>query len=137
VIYMKYGYIYNYNYPTNSSVDGNSTAILIMFIVAIAAAFCIYYAFLKKDNGYKGFTKKLFDFLNFKDLTIEVVLKFVYLAAAIFLTLYSFLLISTSFGAFLFVLVIGNIVLRLSFELILVQILTYKNTKEINDKMKK
>ena len=134
---MKYGYAYNYNYPTTNAMEGNSTAILIMFIVAIAAAFCIYFAFLKKDEGYKGFTKWLYNFLTFKDLTIEVVLKFVYLVSAIFLTLFSFLLISTSFGAFLFVLVVGNIVLRLSFELILVQILTYKNTKEINDKMKK
>jgi len=134
--------MYNYSYPliTSTSVSkasNMSTVTLIMFIVALAAAVCIYFVFLKKDNNYKGFTKWLYNFLTFKNLTIETILKFVYLVAALFTTLVSFELISTSFGAFLFVLIIGNLALRIGFELTLVAILTYKNTNEINDKMKK
>ena len=73
----------------------------------------------------------------FKKLTIENVLKILYLICAIFVTLSSFATISTSFIAFLLYLVVGNLVVRISYELILVRLIICRNTTEINKKLDK
>ena len=79
----------------------------------------------------------MYDFLTFKKLTIENVLKILYLICAIFVTLSSFATISTSFIAFLLYLVVGNLVVRISYELILVRLIICRNTTEINKKLDK
>ena len=79
----------------------------------------------------------MYDFLTFKKLTIENVLKILYLICAIFVTLSSFATISTSFIAFLLYLVVGNLVVRIAYELILVRLIICRNTTEINKKLDK
>ena len=79
----------------------------------------------------------MYDFLTFKKLTIENVLKILYLICAIFVTLSSFATISTSFIAFLVYLVVGNLVARIAYELILVRLIICRNTTEINKKLDK
>jgi hypothetical protein len=79
----------------------------------------------------------MYDFLTFKKLTIENVLKILYLICAIFVTLSSFATISTSFIAFLVYLVVGNLVVRIAYELILVRLIICRNTTEINKKLDK
>ena len=99
----------------------------------------MYFTFLKKDNEgkYTGFLGWMYDFLTFKKLTIENVLKILYLICAIFVTLSSFATISTSFIAFLVYLVVGNLVVRIAYELILVRLIICRNTTEINKKLDK
>ena len=70
-------------------------------------------------------------------MLIEPILKVSYIILAIFITLYSFNMITVSFISFLLTLVLGNIVLRLIYEWCLVLIMIWKNTTEINDKTKK
>jgi len=79
----------------------------------------------------------MYDFLTFKKLTIENVLKILYLICAIFVTLSSFATISTSFIAFLLYLVVGNLIVRIAYELILVRLIICRNTTEINKKLDK
>ena len=79
----------------------------------------------------------MYDFLTFRKMVIEHVLKIVYLILAIFITLSSLGLISTSFIAFILTLVIGNLVLRVIYELSLVILIICRNTTEINKKMDK
>ena len=79
----------------------------------------------------------MYDFLTFKKLTIESVLKILYLICALFVTLSSFSIISTSFIAFLLYLVIGNLAVRIAYELILVRLIICRNTTEINKKLDK
>ena len=99
----------------------------------------IFLSFIKKDNEgkYTGFLGWMYDFLTFKKLTIENVLKILYLICAIFVTLSSFATISTSFIAFLLYLVVGNLVVRIAYELILVRLIICRNTTEINKKLDK
>lgn len=99
----------------------------------------MYFTFLKKDNEgkYTGFLGWMYDFLTFKKLTIENVLKILYLICAIFVTLSSFATISTSFIAFLLYLVVGNLIVRIAYELILVRLIICRNTTEINKKLDK
>ena len=49
----------------------------------------------------------------------------------------SFSIISTSFIAFLLYLVIGNLAVRIAYELILVRLIICRNTTEINKKLDK
>mgnify|MGYP000280791365 CR=1 FL=1 len=72
-----------------------------------------------------------------KKLVIENILKILYLIVAIFITLSSFSLISTSFLAFLSYLVIGNVIARVGYELFLVVLIICRNTTEISKKLDK
>ena len=137
-------YTYGYNYPSVASSAGSSSTVLavttiVALVVAIIGSVLLFVLFLKKDNENKftGITNWLYNFLQFNKLTIETILKFTYLFLAIFLTVFSFGLIAESFVAFLFVLVLGNLTLRVTYELIMVQILIHRNVREINEKLKK
>ena len=88
----------------------------------------------KTDNKFLNWLK---DFFNFKKMLIEDLLKVVYVISTIFITLFSFALIGSNFLGFLVMLILGNVILRLSFEGILLAIMIWKNTTEINKKMKK
>ena len=75
--------------------------------------------------------------LGFKKMMIENVLKILYIIVALFVTLSSFGLMSISFLAFLLTLVIGNVLTRVIYELLLVKLVICKNTTEINKKLNK
>ena len=61
--------------------------LVISFIVAVIGAFLLYFLFVKSKNEPSGkFMKWLKEFLDFKRLTIEVVLKVLYYFCAIFIT---------------------------------------------------
>ena len=108
---------------------------IVSVILAIIGGIVLYFTFLSKKNEGKftGFLGWLYDFLTFKNMMIENVLKIV----ALFVTLSSFGLISISFLAFLLTLVIGNVLTRVIYELLLVKLVICKNTTEINKKLNK
>ena len=110
---------------------------IISAVVAVVGGFLLYFMFLKKSNDQKfsGFKGWMYDFLTFKKIFIEDFLKIVYLISAIYITLYSFALIGTSPLMFLGVLVFGNLILRISFELILITLLICRNTTNISNKI--
>ncbi len=108
-------------------------------VLAIVGGILTLVLFLNKSNKEKYNKKllKLYDFLNFDYLTLEVVLKFMYAAVTIFVVLNSFNYISINFLTFLLYLVFGVILTRVSFELLMLLIKICKNTTEINDKLNK
>ncbi len=110
---------------------------IVALVIAIIGGIVLYYLFV---NTNKKVNNKFLDacknFLSFKKMLIEDLLKIIYLVLAIFITLISFELITTSFFGFIFTLVFGNLVLRVVFESILVNIMIWKNTTEINKKIK-
>lgn len=114
------------------------TWMIIALILAIAGGILVYFLFLKKDNGNKftGFLKYLYEFLSFKKMWLESILKISYLILAIYISLMSFELIGTSFLGFILTLVFGNIVLRVVYELSLLLLTICRNTTEINKKLK-
>lgn len=104
----------------------------ISFILAIIGGILIYVLFLKPDKKEENkFLAWLKDFLNFDKLLIEMLLKVTYIMCAIFITLFSFNLISVSFLSFLFFLIFGNLAARLIYEALLMFIMICKNTAEI------
>ena len=112
---------------------------IVSVILAIIGGIVLYFTFLSKKNEGKftGFLGWLYDFLTIKKMMIENVLKILYIIVALFVTLSSFGLISISFLAFLLTLVIGNVLTRVIYELLLVKLVICKNTTEINKKLNK
>lgn len=138
----------SYNYGLDSSL-GNSSSIfnlesagiwvIISFVVALVGGICLYFTVFsdKNENNYKGFMAKLYEFIKFKKMYITTILKVSYLILAIFITLSSFSLISTSFVGFLLTLLFGNLMLRIVYEFSLVLLSIHENVSQINKKMKK
>ena len=112
---------------------------IVSVILAIIGGIVLYFTFLSKKNEGKftGFLGWLYDFLTLKKMMIENVLKILYIIVALFVTLSSFGLMSISFLAFLLTLVIGNVLTRVIYELLLVKLVICKNTTEINKKLNK
>ena len=108
---------------------------LILALIGIVLYFTVFAN--KNEEKYKGFMAWLYDFIKFKKLYITTVLKISYLVGAIFLTLFSFALISVSFVSFLLTLTLGNLLLRMVYEFSLVLLSIHENVAEINKKIKK
>ena len=115
--------------------------IVITFIVAVIGAFLLYFLFVKsKNEPTSKFLKWFKEFLDFKKLTIEVVLKVLYYFCAIFITVGSISYFGTV-GALGLIyvpleIIFGNLILRLVFEGILMFVGIWSNTNEINKKLK-
>ena len=130
-------YMYN-GYNSFNSINQAGIWFIISVVVAIIGGIFVYFMLLTKDNEKKctGFMKTLFDFATFKKLILEDILKILYIIVAIYITLSSLALISSSFVLFLVQLVFGNIIARIVFEFSLLMLTICKNTTEINDKLK-
>ena len=134
--------MYDYDYLAGettkaaANVAGTLIWTIIAFIIAIAAGIMIYFMFVKSDKPVSENLKKLKDLLDFKTMLIEPILKVVYICLTIFVILFSFGLISTSFVLFLMTLIFGPLAIRIAYELMMINIMIWKNTKEINENIK-
>lgn len=139
-----------YTTYTNSNADylisGNSGAdvagigiwAIIALILAIVGGILAYFLFVKSKSEPKGkFLKWLKDFLAFKTMWLEPILKVVYYIETIFVVLISFAFISQSFVLFLSILVLGPIVIRLVYELTMMFIMIWRNTQDISKAVSK
>lgn len=136
-----------YAYPSSSlvrsasaaSTSNSSVVAIVALVCAIVGSILVFVLFLRKENEtkYTGFVKWLYDYLQFNKLTIDIILRFTYLFLAIFITVMSFGLISTSFLGFLLTLILGNLVLRVIYEFSMLVILIHRNVRELNEKTKK
>ena len=127
-----------YSYGYNSSTSGAMIWMIISLVLAIIGGICLYFTVFGKanENKFTGFMKWLYDFVTFKKMMLESLLRVLYIIIAIYITLSSFALISTSFVGFLGMLILGNLIARITFEFSLVLLTICKNTTEINSKMK-
>ena len=135
---MNYGYYNDYSDVNLLGSSANSVAstgiwTIIALVIAVIGGICLYFTVFsdKKKDAYTGFMAKLYDFVKFKKMFITSFLKIMYIISALFVTLVSFGVISTSFVAFLGILVIGNIVIRVCYEFSLVLLGIYENTNEM------
>lgn len=152
--YGNYGSNY-YNYGSSSNNIFNSSETyrnfaIIALIIGIVGAIVLFATFLRKKNKNKftGFLDFLYDFLHFDNLFAEKLVKWIYLASAIFLTVYCigtivFIASSSMLGKDIIiwiclgVLVLGNILLRVVFEFLIIRLVVCRNTSEINKKLGK
>ena len=130
---------YSRSLLSTSDAVNSSVWLIVSIILAVIGGILIYFLFLSKKNEgkFKGFVGWLYDFLSFKKMFMEALLKITYLIVALYITLSSFALIGTSFIAFLATLIIGNVVARLVYEFSLLLLVICRNTTEINKKLSK
>ena len=137
--------MYNYNYGTDinnfsyalNSSNNAGVWTLFSLLLAIIGAFIIYFLFVNPEKKYSNkFVNWLRRFLNFQEMLIEPILKIAYIFLALFVTLASFSLIGINFLSFLMILVFGNLVIRVIYELSMILIGIWQNTRDINKKMK-
>ncbi|MBQ2643754.1 MAG: DUF4282 domain-containing protein [Candidatus Saccharibacteria bacterium] len=131
----------------NSSSSYTSTAAgigiwsIIAAILAIVGGILVYFLFVNAKTEPKGkFAKWLKDFLSFKIMWIEPILKVVYYVATIFTVLYSFSFIALGgygFLMFILFLILGPIIIRLVYEATMMFIMIWRNTRDIADNTKK
>ncbi len=135
--------MYNYDYfdsvSTSSSINQLGTWSIVALIIAIIGGIVLYFTVFSEKNKskYNGFMAKLYNFVKFKELIITGLLRVLYLIIALYITLSSFALIGQSFLAFIIMLVVGNLILRIVFEYLLVLLGIYENTHEIAVNTKK
>lgn len=124
---------------TMGNIAGAGIWGIIAIVIAIIGGITLYFTFLakKNENKFNGFLGWSYDFLTFKKMLSENLLKILYLIFAIFITLFSFGLIKFSFLSFLAVLIIGNVVVRIIYEFGLIKLMICRNTTEINTKLSK
>jgi len=123
---------------TTPSFSISEVWVIVSVLLAVIGGIVLYNTYFSKSNEDKftGIKKVLYDFVNFKFTIIEPIFKVLYLIVAIALTLSSLSLITTNFFKFIAVIVFGNIVVRLAFELLLLTLKLMKDVSEINKKMK-
>ncbi len=126
-----------FNVGMASSSNASAIWSIISVVLAVVGGIVLYFTFLRKKNDgkFKGFLGWLYDFLTFKKMMIEEILRVCYLIMAIFITLASFT--AGNFLATLIVLVLGNVMVRMIYEFSLILLIICRNTTNINDKLNK
>lgn len=129
----------SYGSSSFQSAANSAAWVGISLILAIIGGIVLYFTFLGKRNEdkFSGFLGWLYDFLGFKKMFAEALLKITYLIIAIYITLSSFSMIGSDFLGFLLYLVLGNLIARIIYEFSLIALVNCRNTTEINKKMSK
>ena len=133
---------------SSSSYGGSMDALagagiwaIIAAILAIVGGILVYFLFVKAKTEPKGkFAKWLKDFLSFKIMWIEPIMKVVYYIATIFIILISFSYLSlggVGFLGFILTLILGPIIIRILYEMTMMFIMVWRNTRDIAENTKK
>lgn len=133
---LSYG---SYGNSYGSGFDGAYIWMIISAVIAVIGGCVLYFIFTNKDfsGKFKGFTKKVVDFLTFERGILLPILKISYLILTIYITLSSFSLIGVSFIGFLMTLVLGNLIVRVLYEMSLLMVGLASDVKEIKKGLKK
>lgn len=119
-----------------SRAFGTWPAIALILSILGGILLYIYFVKPKKIANLKPNIKKFKEFLNFDRMVIEDIIKVVYLITTFFVILNSFTLITVDFGYFFLQLLIGPIVIRIGYEILLILISIWQNIISINKKIK-
>ena len=128
---MNYGYSYGYMSALPVLVIIGIISGLVIGILA-----CVMVLPVKKRDGLSPFFKKVHDFIQFKYLWIESIIKVLYVITTCVGTMVGILLLfGPMFLCGLLIIIISVVGNRLFYEWLLVFILILRNTKQINEKI--
>ena len=126
---------------SSSAMEGVGIWMIIAAIIAIVGGILLYFLFVKAKEEPKGkFLKWLKDFLSFKIMWIEPILKVVYYIATIYVILFSFTFLAlggVGVLSFFLCLILGPICVRLAYEMTMMFIMIWRNTRDIAESTKK
>ncbi len=145
-MYNSYNYgldssLYNTNSTTVTISSGAEVWVIIASILALVGGILTYFLFVKSKTEPKNkFLKWLKDFLAFKTMWLEPILKCFYYIATIFVILFSFAFLGQGGSgvlSFFVTLILGPIVVRLIYETAMMFIMIWRNTENISENTKK
>ncbi len=111
------------NFVTNWMIVG--------FAVAIVAAVLLFFLFVNKKNAVKGVGGKIKDFLAFKDMYIESLLKMFYIGSTVYIFFQAIATVVLGDVMGFFVeLFLGPIIIRALYELAMVLVKIWRNTEK-------
>ena len=111
------------NFVTNWMIVG--------FAVAIVAAVLLFFLFVNKKNAVKGVGGKIKDFLAFKDMYIESLLKMFYIGSTVYIFFQAIATVVLGDVMGFFVeLFLGPIIIRAIYELAMVLVKIWRNTEK-------
>lgn len=118
-----------------STASGIGVWGIIALILAIVGAILVFCLFTNAKGEPKGkFAKWLKDFLNFKTMWIEAILKMTYYFVTIFVVLTSFSYLALGgYGVLMFFLqlLLGPIIVRVIYEASIMFVMIWRNTRDI------
>ena len=133
-----YDAVYN---AAASLPEGFYVWFLIAGILALIGGILIYFLFVKSKTSPKGkFTKWLKDFLSFKVMWLEPILKIAYYVLTIGCILVSFGFLGYGLSGvlmFFATLILGPILIRLAYEMTMMFIMIWHNTQVLADDAEK
>ena len=133
---LTYPFSQSYGYYYSSNLEAVGVAILVAMILAVV----FYFTFLNKKNEgkFKGFAAKVYNFFNFNKFYVEDVLRLIYVISVALLLVVSLAVIfSASFIGGLLLLVLGNVAMRIGYELIMMFIILCRKTVSVDKRLEK
>ena len=134
---MMNGYYYNYSTPMMNYVN---SALITGIAAAVAAVVgvILYFTFFsrKNEDRFGGVKGKLYNLMTFNRFYAEDILKFLYIISTCVLTACG--IVSIVMGSFIMgalLLVVANVALRLSFELVMMFIMLCRKTVSMDRKL--
>ena len=111
----------------------------IAVLVAVILGIVLYFTFLKKENEDKftGWKKTVYDFFCFNKFYTEDIIKLVYVMTTAALVVIGVFMLFFDLATGLILLVLGNVGLRVSYELIMMFVILCRKTVSIDRKLDK
>lgn len=112
------------------------TIFLVCFLLSLVTAIVLLAVFLpiRKQNQYSGFSKSLYNFLNFQSFWISPIIKLLYMTLALTFVLSGLIILFVEPLAGLGLMIFG-IIIRLFFEMGYIMYAMLDQLKQINSKM--
>ena len=120
-----------------NAIEGAYVWEIVSIVIAICGGIVAYLLFVNKKTSVTKALPKLRDILDADKVVIEHLVRIIYLVLTVYFILHSFGFISISWYIFLEELLLKPILLRVTYELIIVFLQIWKNTNDIAANVKK
>ena len=116
----------------------------VCLVLGVIGAVVLFFTFLsaRNDGKFTGFLGWIYEFLNVRKLLLEAILRIIYMVLAVWLVLVGLIYIFMGFGNFgqnllggLAIAILGNVLLRISYEFVMLLVSICKNVSDINRKL--
>lgn len=115
------------------------TMMPIAVLVAIILGIVLYFTFLRKENEgkYTGWKETVYNFFNFNKFYTEEIMKLLYVMLTAAFTVIGIFMLFINLTTGLILLVVGNVALRVSYEMIMMFVILCRKTVSMDKKMDK
>lgn len=123
------------SYSSFNALAGAAAVGIILIVVSVIATVLLLLLFMKpaKARSYTGKARWLYDLLSFRQFWLGSILKVLYIFTTIYLILYGIYMLFVSFGLGLALLLLGPVLARVVYEMLLLLFSIYHELKEMND----